>query len=512
MKGIWRKCLSLSLGFLVAGARAGEPVRLPPPSVPSVIARSASAEPVAAPVQGPAATLGRPLAVTLERPRAVAAPAAADIQLTSFRTDLPTTPQPIVRGQMADRQPLPPGPGGLFATDAAPVSPFAAPYASPPPPPPPGFGAPYVPPPPAPPDDLTWDAHDRFGCGDGVMNCYNNRFYFASEYLMWWMRGNTLPPLVNISGPGPMALTPGMGTETVYGGNSVGHDTHSGYRFRAGYWIDGDHTLGLEATYFFLAQTSSNFTFGSGGVPVAGVPFLNAVTGTPANLIFAAPGAPGSASGTLASRLWGYEINLRGNLWGGCNGHIDLIGGYRALGLDDQFGFGVGTTVPGGPMPTNIVLRDSFATRNRFAGGQLGLGGEYRFGRWSVDGAMKVAIGNSHEELKIYGNNVLNGMPGSGGIFAQASNSRNDSRDRFAVVPELTLNLGYQLTDHLRAYIGYNFLYWSNVGRVGDQIPRTLNPGQLLSGPNNPPQAPAFAFKGTDFWVQGVTFGLEFRY
>jgi hypothetical protein len=345
------------------------------------------------------------------------------------------------------------------------------------------------------------------------MNCYNNRFYFANEYLLWWMRGNTLPPLVNASGPGPMALAPGLGTETLFGGNSVGMDSHSGYRLRAGYWIDGDHTLGLEGSYFFLARSTDGFVFGSPtGIPVLGVPFINAVTGAPSNLLVAAPGQPGGAMAEVASRLWGYEINVRGNLWGGCNGHIDLIGGYRALGLDDGFNFGVTSSVPGAPLPTVVTLQDRLTTHSRFYGGQLGISGEYRRGRWSVDGTLKVALGDSHEQLVINGSNLVNGMGGAGGLFAQPSNMRDDSRDRFSVVPEVTVNLGYQVTDHLRAYIGYNFLYWSNVARVGDQIPQRINPGQLLSGPNNPPQAPVFAFRGTDFWVQGLTFGLEFRY
>ena len=68
------------------------------------------------------------------------------------------------------------------------------------------------------------------------------------------------------------------------------------------------------------------------------------------------------------------------------------------------------------------------------------------------------------------------------------------------MVPELNLNVGYQVTDHLRAYIGYTFLYWSDVVRAGEQVPRAINPVQLLSGPNLAPQAPLFAFKATDFW------------
>ena len=35
---------------------------------------------------------------------------------------------------------------------------------------------------------------------------------------------------------------------------------------------------------------------------------------------------------------------------------------------------------------------------------------------------------------------------------------------------EATVNLGYWLTPHVKAYVGYNCLFWSNVVRPGDQI------------------------------------------
>jgi hypothetical protein len=61
--------------------------------------------------------------------------------------------------------------------------------------------------------------------------------------------------------------------------------------------------------------------------------------------------------------------------------------------------------------------------------------------------------------------------------------------------------------------VGYNFLYWSNVIRPGNQVDRVINPNLLppangLGGPNRP----TFEFHGSDFWAQGVSFGLEFRY
>ena len=42
--------------------------------------------------------------------------------------------------------------------------------------------------------------------------------------------------------------------------------------------------------------------------------------------------------------------------------------------------------------------------------------------------------------------------------------------DKFAVVPEVGFNVGYQVTPHLKFFVGYSMLYWSRVLRAGDQV------------------------------------------
>ncbi|MGG7379585.1 BBP7 family outer membrane beta-barrel protein, partial [Escherichia coli] len=57
-----------------------------------------------------------------------------------------------------------------------------------------------------------------------------------------------------------------------------------------------------------------------------------------------------------------------------------------------------------------------------------------------------------------------------GGLLALPSNIGNFQRNRFGVVPQVGLKVGYNLTDNLRVYVGYDFLWWCNVVRPGDQI------------------------------------------
>jgi len=102
------------------------------------------------------------------------------------------------------------------------------------------------------------------------------------------------------------------------------------------------------------------------------------------------------------------------------------------------------------------------------------------------------------------------------GLFALSTNSGSFSRDRFAVVPEVSAKLGLHISERLLIFGGYSYIYWSNVVRPGEQIDRNLNPNLIptsatFGGPAVPRQ-PAASFQTSDYWVQGMIFGFEFRY
>ena len=64
------------------------------------------------------------------------------------------------------------------------------------------------------------------------------------------------------------------------------------------------------------------------------------------------------------------------------------------------------------------------------------------------------------------------------------------ARDRFAVLPEFGFDVGYQLTSRWRSFIGYNFLYISDVARPGNQIDGGVNLFRTsLAQQANPPIA-----------------------
>ncbi len=238
--------------------------------------------------------------------------------------------------------------------------------------------------------------------------------------------------------------------------------------------------------------------------------------------------SPGVLAGTVAvhssSRLAGGEINGLFNLDCGCCNRLDAIGGFRYFQLNDGLGVTEDLAVlPGVPTigGTTFAIQDQFDTADRFYGGQVGLRDEVRRGRFFADFTGEIALGAVDEVVDIRGVTVITPPGGApvtknGGLLALPTNIGDHSRSRFAVLPEAGVDLGYQLTDHLRVSTGYDFLYLSDVVRPGDQIDRVLNPTQVpaLGGAGGLVGAPrpAFAFHETDYWAQGLHVGLEFRY
>jgi hypothetical protein len=188
---------------------------------------------------------------------------------------------------------------------------------------------------------------------------------------------------------------------------------------------------------------------------------------------------------SVGTEVWGGEVNLRKNLLWGPGGHLDVLAGYRYLGLDDDFRFLVSS---GG-----LTTMDWLSTQNRFNGGQIGLVGEIRRGVFFSEWSVKVALGGTNQEITSSGGSSA----GTGGVlFGQ---TRSQERSQFAVLPEVGVNFGIQLTNHARLYAGYNFLFLSSVARPGEQINTEAT---VINQP----------IQSTNFWAHGVNFGLEFKW
>jgi hypothetical protein len=361
-------------------------------------------------------------------------------------------------------------------------------------------------------------------------------FWLDAEFLLWWVQNTPLHvPLVTAGSPTGFGILGNQGTRVLFGGSDVDFHALAGARFTGGFWFDRGSCFGLEASGFFLQTAAEHFNAASSadGSPVLARPVINSQTGAETVELISAPNVvSGRVSVSTTNNLYGWDVNFVDRCYkDGCT-QVDLLGGFRYVYLDESINILQNSTLlPGGiagfagssvVVPGNVSIFDRFATVNRFYGPQAGLRYEYRGDRLFVNFLGKVALGDSHESERLSGASASTPVGGGrttvvpGGLLVLASNAGRSHENEFAVVPELNLNVGYHITPLVRAYVGYSFLYWSDVARPGDQISRTVNPALVPTsqffGTGGGTAQPAPTFQRTDFWAQGINLGLEFRY
>lgn len=372
----------------------------------------------------------------------------------------------------------------------------------------------------------------------------DSRVWASGEYLLWWYKNSPLPTPLATTAPGNTsaqlpAVLGNPDTTIVTGGHSLDMGAHHGGRFTIGTWLDCDRSFGIEANYLFLCSRSFSQFVSSGPNPAPFLvnPFLDVTPGSgpipQENGNYLADfGSVGSTHLTLTDRLEGTELNALSNLARGNGWRWDLLGGFRYLRLHENLSFAT-TQVATGPTPFGpagefMNTLDQFDARNNFYGGQFGARAQHQWGNLFVSATAKLALGGMHQSVDINGLTTGNAGPNfasliptttiPGGIYALPTNIGTFEHNKFAVLPEFTLSVGYQIREWIRASVGYNFLYVNEVLRPGDQIDRAMNTTQfpsftgIPSGPLVGPARPAVSLHESDFWAQGINFGLELRY
>jgi hypothetical protein len=351
------------------------------------------------------------------------------------------------------------------------------------------------------------------------------RFWARAEYLLWGIKDSSFPPLISTgpaSDPRPGSLD-SASTHVLFGGPNVSNRDRNGGRFFGGWWFAEQNEFGVQAGYFFLGGRSVGTFQSSPGNPVLARPFFNANAGIQDASLIAFPGiASGNVKVDVPSFLQGAEANLTGAFWQASSFRLEGLAGFRYLNLEEGLHIAENVQV-GATSPVfagnQILITDVFDTHNNFYGGQLGARAEYRRKRWFVNVLTKVALGDANQVVAIRGLTTVNTQPltsANAGLLAVASNSGRFTRDNFAVVPEVNANVGFQITQRLRGFIGYSFLYLSRAARPGDQVDTAVNVNQVPTsatyGVVGGQARPQFVFRSSDFWAQGVNFGLEFRF
>ncbi len=358
--------------------------------------------------------------------------------------------------------------------------------------------------------------------------------WFSAEYLLWWIKdGPVSTPLVTVGSLAdtiPTALGQ-PNTRVLFGDNTLNYNAFSGMRFQGGIGIG--QNLAVEGGYLVLERRSVQFQAASdaNGNPPLGRPLFNPQVGLEESEGLSNPGFfAGQVQVASHSTLQGYEANLASTLRGDNEGALILLAGFRALNLNEDLSIAedLNPLVPGfltfqgAPVSpgSTVSTFDKFHARNNFYGGQLGGRWQGGFGSLSLGLTAKVALGSTQELMTVEGSSTLqspgNSVTVPSGVLAVSSNSGRFYRSVFGAVPEGTAAFGWQITERFSATVGYNIIYWNSVLRPGNQIDRNVNPAQIPTdiafGNGKGPTVPLFVFHSSDFWAQGINFGLNFRY
>ncbi len=350
----------------------------------------------------------------------------------------------------------------------------------------------------------------------------DSRWSVSAEMLLSWFKSSPTPvPVIAdyyLSEPG---------THVLLGGGTLNTNPNAGFRMTGTYRID--NRWGAELTGFYMPSRSTTQGVSSSGE--AGsvdllLPYIDATTRREdVSFISDAPDYSGKAQTTLDNDLGGFELNATWALPERSGWRTSLLGGFRFLQLRETYS--IGTSSPyRAPNPEDVWnTTDNFDARNRFYGFQVGVRTAFDRGPWIFGASAKVALGSMQQRVSINGvleTNDFNGYGAvqsfPGGYYALPSNSGDHSRNTFAVVPELALNVGYRLTPELTAFVAYSFLYANDVVRPGEQVDRTINTTQNVAWVGdtalNPagPARPSFDFHTTDFWAQTLSVGVVLKF
>lgn len=377
---------------------------------------------------------------------------------------------------------------------------------------------------------LPWTKCGRRVCGTVYVD--TPYIWLDAGFLLGWIKADKTQTLVTTGAFG--SERPGVlgdpGTTVLYDGQQLQSEPYLGGRFNAGTWFDECQYCGMEGGYFFFAAQDRGFIAGANGFPgLPGlyVPFFNPLTGAEDAFVVAQSGnASGFISINSNTRLQGADGHLLFSFSRGMTWRVDALAGVRWLGLDDQLvidenvrQFRTGNF----NVPTDVGIEDSFTTRNDFVGGDFGFKTHLSHNCWSFDLLTRVAVGGNHSTFRGDGFTGVTfpGFPSvltNGGRLIGPANLGIFANDRFSVVPEVGMTLGWQPKTWCKFTMGYNWVYWTDVVRAGAQVDRVVNPVGVPTSPQYKtdavyePQRPGVAFNRSDIWLQSVTFGMQFLF
>lgn len=364
------------------------------------------------------------------------------------------------------------------------------------------------------------------------------RFFAGVEYLVWQVKGQPVPvPIITTSSNPSLGILDRADTLILAGNGTLGFNWISGVRVTGGYILDPEDGWTLEGGIYFIFRKESRQSVAADadGFPLLAVPFQDAVTGAERSLLYSFPGLyTGSIDFGGGTRFASGEVNLAIPVSQSERWRFDMLLGHRYADLHENLDIrGQTTILPGGPTfnvagftvnPGDTVgdIND-FRTRNQLFAMQVGTRATYTPGDGLfLTGAAKCAVGLNRQTVDINGFTFIQPATGGppttifGGLWAVAPNIRREVNTQPAFLPELSLTVGYWMSESICLTASYQIVYFSRVMRPGNQLDRVINrsyvPQSVAYGGPAEPFRPMVPFSRSDFWAQGLAFGVEIRF
>ncbi len=367
---------------------------------------------------------------------------------------------------------------------------------------------------------------DPAGCG--------SRNWVNVNFLYLRPDGYSVPNLVAGSPDGTprerVGLLDDPATTNLLGNQRLADDWRPGLQIEFGRWLDDRGDKAITGSFFALGNGEDSYTFPGDSNQIVSRPFFNTdptVNGFDAELV----NLPGVVDGNITvatdSDIFSGNIGLQKKLCccdDRCNGtarRTDFFLGYRMFGADESLTISEVLNPVGGaliPAGTQFNLFDSFETRNRFHGVEFGLTNTWQKRRWTFGAAGKVALGNVNQRVRINGSTTIT-VPNVApivqpiGILASSSNIGEFERDRFGVLTQAQLEIGYWVNNRTRIMVGYNAIYLNDAARPGDHIDLQVNGTQIDPNiPDSGPSSPTFDWVSDGLYLHGFNAGFEFTF
>ena len=351
------------------------------------------------------------------------------------------------------------------------------------------------------------------------------RMQFRIQAATFWPDGQNLPQLVTTTRPANDPATDGLigqaGTTNLFGGSEVLGESTQGIRGELGSYFDDCRSHGLLFRFFDVGSNSLSYNSTPTSEPVVTRPFFSTANNAQATIAVNYPNSTsGSLNANISSDMYGGDILFRKLILRDCAGRIEFLAGYQTARLADSLVINsTSTALVNTPAPVGTIsqLTDNFTTTNRFNGMALGLNGILRERCWSLSGMVKLGFGNMERSVGIDGSSTIT-VPGNptstttsaNGLLARNTNEGNYVMSTFIVSPETNITIGYRLTRRLEATIGYSYLGLPKVARVADQLDPQL--ASNLSSPPTGASTPRFALLESNYALQSLDYGLQWRY